>query len=150
MQCPSPSNSACFYMTVYISMTFSGFLIPYDRGCLYLRSCSRTIRLAKRSRLEWSALTGRARQGKATSTSITFLSLLLSLVYQPEHHLTKWACFSFTHRLSLSCEAHQHHWCWQAGRLIGIKSCAVLSSPLCCEHHSCETPVTRAFLYCLL
>ena len=28
-----------------------------------------------------------------------------------DHHLTKWACFSFTHRLSLSCEAHQHHWC---------------------------------------
>ena len=67
-----------------------------------------------------------------------------------EHHLTKWACFSFTHRLSLSCEAHQHRWCWQAGRLIGIKSCAVFSSPLCCEHHSCETPVTQAFLYCLL
>ena len=66
------------------------------------------------------------------------------------HHLTKWACFSFTHRLSLSCVAHQHYWCWQAGWLIGIKSCAVLSSPLCCEHHSCETPVTQAFLYCLL
>ena len=37
-----------------------------------------------------------------------------------EHHLTKWACFSFTHRLSLSCVAHHHYWCWQAGWLIGI------------------------------
>ena len=75
---------------------------------------------------------------------------LITKFFLAPHHLTKWACFSFTHRLSLSCGAHQHHWCWQAGRLIGIKSCAVLSSPLCCEHHSCETPVTQAFLYCLL
>ena len=50
------------------------------------------------------------------------------------HHLTKWAYFSLTNRLSLSCVANHQHWCWQTGWLIEVKSCAVLSGPFYCKH----------------
>ena len=35
---------------------------------------------------------------------------------------------------------YQHHSCWQAGWLLGIESCAVLSEPTCSGLLSCQTP----------
>jgi len=83
----------------------------------------------------------------ASSLLIGSMPVQSTLMGSRQHHLTKWACFSLTDRLSLSCMANQQGSCWQAGWLLGFKSCAVLSCLFCCEHPPCEAAAAAPNLH---